>query len=123
MEKIHNKWGYLRENKEAAKKIRLRLRNGPLSIWGGRILGSYSCLFGHFRKNTSAFLCPFSLHRMAKEFIKSPTQLKVNLDYLKFIASAGPKETILSGIDLLEDQTQSVNREHTIRSQVPSDDN
>lgn len=55
-------------------------------------------------KNTPAFLCPLGIQRMAKEFIKFPSQLKVNLDYLKFIASAGPKETLLSGIDLLENQ-------------------
>lgn len=59
-------------------------------------------------KNTPAFLCPLGIHRMAKEFIKFPTQLKVNLDYLKFIASAGPKETLLSGIDLLENQIRLI---------------
>lgn len=62
-------------------------------------------------KNTPAFLCPLGIYRMAKEFIKFPTQLKVNLDYLKFIASEGPKETILSGIDLLENQIRLISQE------------
>lgn len=62
-------------------------------------------------KNTPAFLCPLGLQRMAKEFIKFPSQLKVNFDYLKSIALAGPKETLLCGIDLLENQISLIRHE------------
>lgn len=54
--------------------------------------------------NTPAFLCPLGITRMAEEFLKFPTQLNVNLNALRLLASAGSEEEILSGVDLLENQ-------------------
>lgn len=61
-------------------------------------------------RNTPAFLCTLGIERMAKEFLKFPSQLKVNMDHLKIEASTGPEEDVLSGHRLLENQLKLISK-------------
>lgn len=51
--------------------------------------------------NTPAFLCPLGVDRMAQEFLMYPSQMAVNLDFLKKLTEENEGNDLLTGYNYL----------------------
>lgn len=61
--------------------------------------------------NTPGFLCTLGINRMAEDLLRFPSQMKVNLDYLKFESSRSLEDLTLTGYNLLKDKIRRLKKD------------